>query len=505
MARYLIVRQRCSVAGMLEKSLPRFFSASSASGGNKLWAGRFDGDTDKLTDEYNESVSFDKRLAFDDIRGSIAHANMLHKCDIIDSESHKSILSGLGKIKSSIEAGEFEWRQDREDVHMNIEATLTEMVGDAGARLHTARSRNDQVATDLRLHVRQACDDTIAELKNMRRVLLELSEQESRTVMPGYTHLQRAQPILLSHHLHAYEEMFARDTERMLQARERMNLCPLGSGALAGVAYDVDRHMVAEELEFSCVTKNSLDAVSDRDFLIDFHSAAALTMVHISRMAEEIIMWASGEFNYINLDHRFSTSSSIMPQKKNPDVAELGRGKSARVIGNLVQSLVMIKGQALAYNKDNQEGGESVFDSMDTVKVSLRVFAAMLPTIKFNRDVMREASVANFALATDYADFLAARNVPFREAHHAVGAIVGQCEKTGRTLDDLSLKELQEVHPSFDEDALSICLESSLAARSAIGGTAPETVDAARKAALMRIAREQLQEELAKSPDSIVQ
>lgn len=461
---------------------------------DKLWGGRFELDTDALTDQYNASISFDKRLYREDIAGSIAHAKMLAAQNIINHEDRDQIIDGLIEIEQEITEGTFVFSLEREDIHMNIEAALTEKIGDAGSRLHTARSRNDQVATDIRLFVRQACDSAIASLRALRSVLLELAEKEAETVMPGYTHLQRAQPILLSHHLQAYEAMFTRDTERFIQTRSRTNQSPLGAGALAGVSYEIDRAASADLLGFDGVIENSIDAVSDRDFVFDFHSASALSMIHISRLAEELILWASAEFRFLNLDDRFSTGSSIMPQKKNPDLAELARGKSARSIGNMVQIMTLLKGQPLAYNKDMQEDKESLFDSVDTVLDTMNILVAMLPTCSFNREHMRTAAQANFALATDYADYLTKKNVPFREAHSAVGNMVSFCERQNKTLAELTLKELRDIHPEFDEGALEITIEYSLNARSATGGTAPKTVQAARKSAQIRLSEEATQE-----------
>ena len=461
---------------------------------DKLWGGRFELDTDALTDQYNASISFDKRLYREDIAGSIAHAKMLAAQNIINHEDRDQIINGLIEIEQEITEGTFVFSLEREDIHMNIEAALTEKIGDAGSRLHTARSRNDQVATDIRLFVRQACDSAIASLRALRSVLLELAEKEAETVMPGYTHLQRAQPILLSHHLQAYEAMFTRDTERFIQTRSRTNQSPLGAGALAGVSYEIDRAASADLLGFDGVIQNSIDAVSDRDFVFDFHSASALSMIHISRLAEELILWASAEFRFLNLDDRFSTGSSIMPQKKNPDLAELARGKSARSIGNMVQIMTLLKGQPLAYNKDMQEDKESLFDSVDTVLDTMNILVAMLPTCSFNREHMRTAAQANFALATDYADYLTKKNVPFREAHSAVGNMVSFCERQNKTLAELTLKELRDIHPEFDEGALEITIEYSLNARSATGGTAPKTVQAARKSAQIRLSEEATQE-----------
>ena len=457
---------------------------------SKLWGGRFSGETDALVDQFNASIDFDKRLYREDIAGSLAHARMLAKQGIISEADRDAIVEGLTQIRAEIDAGTFEFRLDREDIHLNIEAVLTERVGDAGRRLHTGRSRNDQVATDTRLFTRAACDETAALLRGLRGALIDLAARESSTVIPGYTHLQRAQPILLAHHLLAYEAMFTRDTERFTQARKRANVLPLGAGALAGVTYPIDREFVAQELGFDAIAENSLDAVSDRDFIFDYQSAAALTAVHLSRLAEEIILWCSAEFGFAKLDDRYSTGSSIMPQKKNPDVAELTRGKSARVIGNLVQVLTMLKGQPLAYNKDNQEDKEPLFDTVDTMLITLRVVTAMLPTMTFDGERGRTAAVANFALATDIADYLAKKGVPFREAHEAVGSLVARCEREGRTFEDLTLEDYRAAHPAFDRDVLAIDLEAALAARDVPGGTAPNRVAAARDAARARLAAE---------------
>jgi len=442
----------------------------------KLWGGRFEGAMDELVEAYNASIDFDRRLYREDIAGSIAHARMLAKQKIISTADRDSIVNGLEAIRDEIDAGTFLFRVDREDIHLNIEGALAERIGEAAGRLHTARSRNDQVATDMRLFVRSACDEAAARMRSMREALIDLAEREHRTVFSGYTHLQRAQPILLSHHLLAYEAMFARDTERFTQARARANVLPLGAGALAGVTYPIDRDAVAADLGFEAVAGNSLDAVSDRDFVVDFHSAAALAMVHLSRMAEEVVLWSSAEFGFAQLDDAFSTGSSIMPQKKNPDVAELARGKSARAIGNLVQVLTLIKGQPLAYNKDMQEDKESLFDSVDTLLVSFAVTSAMLPTLEFDAERGAEMAVSNFALATDVADYLAKRGVPFREAHAAVGRLVALCEREGKTFEDLTVYDYRDAHPEFEEDVLDIDLASALAARSAPGGTAPEAV-----------------------------
>ena len=460
-------------------------------GAGKLWGGRFSAPTDALVEAYSASIGFDRRLYREDIAGSIAHARMLAKQGIIEDADRDAIVEGLRAIEAEIEAGRFEFREDREDIHLNIEAALAERIGEPARRLHTARSRNDQVATDLRMFVRAACDEAAARLRALRGALIGLAEREAETVIPGYTHLQRAQPVLLAHHLLAYEEMFARDAERLRQARRRVNVLPLGSGALAGVGYPIDREFVARELGFEAVSANSLDAVSDRDFVVDVHAAAALAMTHLSRLSEEIVLWASAEFGLVRLDDAFSTGSSIMPQKRNPDVAELARGKSARVIGNLVQALTLLKGQPLAYNRDLQEDKESLFDTVDTLLASLAVVAAMLPSLRFDAERGRTAAVENFALATDLADQLVRNGVPFREAHAVIGALVARCEQEGRTFEDLTPDEFREAHPVFAEEPPALGLEAALAARSATGGTAPEAVARARAAARARLAAEE--------------
>jgi argininosuccinate lyase len=456
-------------------------------GSDKLWGGRFAGPTDELVEAFNASIGFDRRLYREDIAGSIAHARMLASVGVISEDDRDAIVGGLGAIRAEIEAGAFEFRVDREDIHLNIEAALAERIGEPARRLHTARSRNDQVATDMRLFTRGACDAALEALRVVRESLVNVAERERETAIPGYTHLQRAQPILLAHHLLAYESMFARDTERFAQTRARANVLPLGAGALAGVTYPIDREFVARELGFDSVTSNSLDAVSDRDFVVDFQSAAALAMVHLSRLAEEIILWATAEFGLVRLDDAFSTGSSIMPQKKNPDVAELARGKSARVIGNLVQALTLIKGQPLTYNKDMQEDKESLFDSVDTLLVTLEVTARMLPTLTFDVERGRSAAVEQFSLATDIADYLAKRGVPFRDAHAAVGALVARCEREGKTFADLTLAEFQSAHSAFEEDVRAIDLDAALAARNGSGGTGPESVARQLEAARSRL------------------
>jgi argininosuccinate lyase len=456
----------------------------------KLWGGRFSRPTHDLVETFNASIGFDRRLYREDIAGSIAHARMLAAVGVISEADRDAIVGGLEAIRADIEGGRFEFRIDREDIHLNIEAALADLLGEPARRLHTARSRNDQVATDVRLFTRGALDDALAALRALRAAFLDVARRESGSVVPGYTHLQRAQPVLLSHHLLAYEEMFTRDAERFAQARARTNVLPLGAGALAGVTYPIDRDAVARELGFATISTNSLDAVSDRDFVVDFHSAAALTMVHLSRLGEELVLWSTSEFALVRLDDAFATGSSIMPQKKNPDVPELVRGKSARVIGNLVQALTLLKGQPLAYNKDLQEDKEALFDSVDTLLMSLDVITALLPTLAFDRERGRSAAIENFALATDIADYLTKRGVPFREAHEAVGALVARCERDGRTLAELNLEDYRAAHASFDAGVLAIDLDTALAARNVAGGTGPEAVARALEVATARLAAE---------------
>ncbi|MGE0135156.1 MAG: argininosuccinate lyase [Dehalococcoidia bacterium] len=458
---------------------------------DKLWGGRFNAPTDALVEAFTASIAFDRRLYREDIAGSIAHARMLARQAIITEADCTAIVDGLEAIRADIDAGTFEFRPEREDIHLNVEAALAERIGEPAGRLHTARSRNDQVATDLRLFTRAACDEALARLRSLRRALLDVSDREAATVISGYTHLQRAQPVLLAHHLLAYEAMFARDCERFAQARTRMNRLPLGAGALAGVTYPVDRASVAHELGFEAVSTNSLDAVSDRDFVVEFHAAAALALVHLSRLSEEVVLWSTAEFALVQLPDAFATGSSIMPQKKNPDVAEIVRGKSARAIGNLVQALTLLKGLPLSYNRDLQEDKEPLFDTVDTLLASLAVTAAMMPALRFDADRGRSMAVGQFALATDVADYLAKRGVPFREAHAAVGALVAQCERDGRRLEDLTVEDYRAVHPAFDADVIAIDLDAALRARSATGGTAPEAVARERSAARARLDAEE--------------
>ncbi len=443
----------------------------------KLWSGRFTEPTNQLVEAFTESVSFDQRLYKQDIRGSIAHSKMLAKIGVLSSAEAKSIAQGLKDIQAQIEAGDFEWSTELEDVHMNIEARLTEAIGDAGKKLHTGRSRNDQVATDIRLYMRQACADTIHGLRELQKNIVVAAEQEIQTILPGFTHLQVAQPVSLGHHLLAWYEMLDRDADRIEDCLKRVNIMPLGSAALAGTSFPIDRHYTCELLEFSEPSRNSLDSVSDRDFLIEFSSAASLIMMHLSRMCEDLILWASENYKFIDIGDAFCTGSSIMPQKKNPDIAELVRGKSARVIGNLQALLVLMKAQPLTYNRDNQEDKPAIFDTVDTVYASLRVFAEMIPSIRFNRDKMYQSALAGYATATDLADYLVNKQVPFRDAHEIVGNTVHYAIEQEKPLENLSLKELQSFGSMIEEDVFQVLtLEGSLNARNHIGGTAPEQV-----------------------------
>jgi len=445
-----------------------------------LWSGRFSEPVSELVKRFTASVDFDRRLAEFDIDGSLAHARMLAACNILGKEDLAAIESGLAQIRGEIRAGAFEWSLDAEDVHLNIEKRLTALVGDAGKRLHTARSRNDQVATDVRLYLRASIDDIIELLQSVQRALIELASQHTSTIMPGFTHMQVAQPVSYAHHLMAYFEMLARDAQRMGDCRKRVNRLPLGSAALAGTSFPINRQMVAKELGFDGVCENSLDAVSDRDFAIEFCSAAALTMTHLSRFCEELIIWMNPRFAFVDLADRFCTGSSIMPQKKNPDVPELIRGKTGRVNGHLVALLTLMKGQPLAYNKDNQEDKEPLFDTVDTLTASLRVFADMVGGIKVNAAAMRRAALEGFATATDLADYLVKKGLPFREAHEAVAQAVKFADGRHCDLADLKLEELQQFSALVEKDVFAaLTLEGSLESRSHIGGTAPARVKAA--------------------------
>jgi argininosuccinate lyase len=452
-------------------------SATHSQPPQRIWSGRFAEPMDALMQRFNASVMFDKRLALVDIAGSLAHAKMLAKQAIISADDLAAIERGMATIRAEIEAGRFEWRLDREDVHMNIEAKLTELIGDAGKRLHTGRSRNDQVATDVRLWLRGEIDECVTRLKAVRLALIDLAAQHADTILPGFTHLQVAQPVTFGHHLLAYNEMLARDCERLLDCRKRVNRMPLGSAALAGTTFPIDRAFVAKELGFDEISRNSLDAVSDRDFAIEFTAAASLIMVHLSRFCEELIIWMSQSYSFIDLPDRFCTGSSIMPQKKNPDVAELIRGKSGRVVGHLMALITLMKGQPLTYNKDNQEDKEPLFDTADTLADVLAILAQMIPGIKVKADNMRKAALKGFATATDLADYLVRKGVAFRDAHEVVASAVKAADQKGCDLTDLSLAELQTFSNTITDDVFDfLTLEGSVAARNVPGGTAPDRV-----------------------------
>ena len=444
----------------------------------KPWAGRFAGATNPIVEAYTSSITVDRRIALEDVRGSLAHARMLGATGIIPVGEVEEILAGLMQIRDEIEAGRFQPDEKLEDIHMNIEARLTQIVGPAAGRLHTARSRNDQVVTDLRLWVMNAIGETIANLHDLQTMLVDVAARERRTVMPGYTHLQRAQPVLLSHHLLAYFEMYERDIGRFADSYARTDVLPLGSGALAGVPYPIDREMVARELEFSGVSANSIDAVSDRDFVIEYISAAAIAMAHVSRFAEEVVLWSTTEFGMLDLPDAFATGSSIMPQKKNPDVAELARGRTGRVIGDLVNLLTTLKGLPLAYNRDLQEDKEPLFDAHDTLNSTLTVLAEMVPQLRFRQTGARRA-VEGFLLATDIADYLTKKGMPFREAHHVTGRLVAYAESKNRSLQGLGLEEYKQHSELFEPDVLKIDVWESLRSRDVIGGTAPRRVASA--------------------------
>ena len=448
--------------------------------GDKPWSGRFNEPVTDLVKKFTASVTFDQRLAEFDIDGSIAHARMLHAVGILAQADLEAIETGLAQIREEIRAGRFPWSLDLEDVHLNIERRLTDMVGDAGKRLHTARSRNDQVATDVRLYLRASIDHVLTLTKSLQRALLDLAEKHTETVMPGFTHLQVAQPVSFAHHLMAYFEMLSRDAQRFAECRRRVNKLPLGAAALAGTSFPIDRQMVAKELGFDGVCENSLDAVSDRDFAIEFCAGAALLMTHLSRFCEELILWMNPRFGFIDIADRFCTGSSIMPQKKNPDVAELIRGKTGRVNGHLIALLTLMKAQPLAYNKDNQEDKEPLFDTVDTLMMSLAVFTDMLGGIKVNPAAMREAARQGYATATDLADYLVKKGTPFREAHEAVAQAVRFAEDRGCDLADLKLEDLKQFSPLITRDVFeALTLEGSMNSRSHIGGTAPARVKSA--------------------------
>lgn len=456
--------------------------------GQKLWSGRFTESTDEVVEQFTASVAFDRRLAPYDVRGSIAHADMLCVVGVLTSAERDAIVAGLEAIGADIEAGGFRWSEALEDVHMNIEAELTERVGDVGKKLHTARSRNDQVATDMRLLVRDEIDAVCEHLRLTQTVILDLAEGEAETVMPGFTHLQTAQPVTFGHHLLAWFEMLARDVGRLEDCRRRVNQSPLGAAALAGTTFSIDRDATASALGFDGLCENSIDAVSDRDFCIELASACALVMMHLSRMAEEIILWNSAQMNFVTLGDAFCTGSSIMPQKKNPDVLELIRGKTGRVYGNLVSLLTLMKAQPLAYNRDNQEDKLPVFDAVDTVKDCLRVFAGLLPSVTANREAMRDAARKGYATATDLADYLVRKGIAFRDAHAIVGHAVKHALDAGVGLEELPLASLRALEPQIGEDVYDVLsLEGSVRARNHPGGTAPTQVKAAIDRARKRI------------------
>jgi argininosuccinate lyase len=455
---------------------------------HKPWAGRFTEATDRFVEEFTASVGFDKRLYRHDIAGSVAHARMLQHVGVLSAAECEAIVQGLQDIQGEIERGDFAWSLALEDVHMNIEARLTERIGVAGKKLHTGRSRNDQVATDIRLYVREEIDSIDQELRRLQSGLLDAAEREAETILPGFTHLQVAQPVTFGHHLLAWFEMLVRDRERLRDCRRRVNVMPLGAAALAGTGYPIDRAYTAKLLGFDAMAENSLDAVSDRDFAIEVAAAAALVMTHLSRFSEELILWSSAQFDFVSLPDRFCTGSSIMPQKKNPDVPELVRGKSGRVTGDLVALLTLMKGQPLAYNKDNQEDKEPLFDCLDTVKACARAYADLVPAVEAKRDNMYRAALRGYATATDLADYLVGKGLTFRDAHEAVGKAVRYGIGRNKDLAAMELTELQQFSSVIDEEVFQVLsLEGSVALRNHLGGTAPRQVRAAVQRARARI------------------
>ena len=464
-------------------------NTDKSSSTDKPWGGRFNEPTDAFVEQFTASVTFDQRLYLHDIQGSIAHATMLAQVGVLSAQERQQIVTGLNEIRQEIEAGQFDWSVQLEDVHMNIEARLTERIGLTGKKLHTGRSRNDQVATDIRLYLRDEIDFVITELTRLQHGMVALAQREAHTIMPGFTHLQTAQPVTFGHHLLAWNEMLQRDYERLADCRKRVNIMPLGAAALAGTTYPIDRALTAQLLGFDRPCENSLDAVSDRDFAIEFCAFASLLMIHLSRFSEELILWASAQFNFINLPDRFCTGSSIMPQKKNPDVPELVRGKAGRVTGHLMSLLMLMKSQPLAYNKDNQEDKEPLFDVLDTIKGSLRAYADMIPALQVKAENMREAARKGFATATDLADYLVVRGVAFRDAHEIVGKAVAYGVAQNKDLAEMSLTELRQFSPQINDDVFAVLtLEGSVNARKHIGGTAPEQVLQAAARALDKIA-----------------
>lgn len=460
----------------------------SGSGTSKLWGGRFSEATDEFVQVFTASVNFDQRLASQDIRGSLAHAAMLQSVGVLSAGDAKTIAAGLEQIQQEINQGDFHWQIPLEDVHMNIESRLIDVVGEVGKKLHTGRSRNDQVATDLRLFLREAIDSIDAQQAALQNALLEQAERHADVIMPGFTHLQSAQPVTFGHHLLAWFEMLTRDRERLADCRKRVNVLPLGSAALAGTTFPIDREQVAAALGFDSITANSLDGVSDRDFAIEFCSVAAMTMNHFSRWCEELVLWSSQQFSFVDLPDRFCTGSSIMPQKKNPDVPELIRGKTGRVTGDLISLLTLMKGQPLAYNKDNQEDKEPLFDAVDTLSDCLTALVGLIPALSPKLANMREAASSGFATATDLADYLVRQGVAFRDAHHIVGQAVALALNEGKELHELELSQLQALCQVIGDEVFEVLtLEGSVSARAHIGGTAPDTVRAAAIAGRLRV------------------
>ncbi|MEW6410558.1 MAG: argininosuccinate lyase [Nitrospirota bacterium] len=443
----------------------------------KPWGGRFKGKTSRLVEDFTESISFDKRLWRYDIKGSIAHARMLAREGIINRDESKNIINGLREIEKEIEDGRFVFRPELEDIHMNIESALIEKIGEAGGKLHTARSRNDQIALDLRLYLRDEINEVLLLIKKLQRVIVTLAERNIDVIMPGYTHLQRAQPVLFPHHLLAHIEALNRDIERFEDCLKRLNLSPLGASSIAGTTFPIDRVSIAKELRFSGVTENSIDSVSDRDFAIEFCGVASVLMMHLSRLSEELVLWSSSEFDFIEIPDAFTTGSSIMPQKKNPDVAELVRGKTGRVYGNLITLLTVMKGLPLSYNRDMQEDKEAIFDTVDTVKESLKVYAEMFKGIKIKDKNMYNAAIGGFTTATDLADYLVKKGMPFRKAHTLVGRIVKYCLDKGKTLAGMSIKEFRAFSEIIDSDVFScLSVEKAVNDRLSYGGTAKRNV-----------------------------
>jgi argininosuccinate lyase len=464
--------------------------SKSESGTEKPWGGRFTEPTDAFVEQFTASVDFDQRLYFHDIQGSIAHATMLAKVGVLTDAEKDQIITGLNEVRSEIEAGEFQWSVKLEDVHMNIEARLTDKIGITGKKLHTGRSRNDQVATDIRLYLRDEIDVVASEITRLQEGIATLAKREASTIMPGFTHLQTAQPVTFGHHVLAWNEMLQRDYERLMDCRKRVNIMPLGAAALAGTTYPIDRNITAELLGFDKPSENSLDSVSDRDFAIEFCSFASLVMIHLSRSSEELILWASAQFDFIDLPDRFCTGSSIMPQKKNPDVPELVRGKSGRVTGHMISLLMLMKSQPLAYNKDNQEDKEPLFDVLDTLKGCLKAYADMVPAIKVKAESMREAARRGFSTATDLADYLVVNGVAFRDAHEIVGKAVAYGVAEEKDLSEMTLDELRVFSDQINDDVFEVLtLEGSVNARNHLGGTAPVQVLAAAERVLEKLAQ----------------